>query len=89
MDRLFWWGSDTVSLQHWLLRYEEDSAELYKIVASMTEWLENAHPPWVAYQSLMEGRLIGLESQPGVIPVGIDEIWCRCFDKFVFMVDVL
>ena len=37
----------------------------------------------------MERRLIGLDSQTGVRPVKIDETWCRCFAKFLFMVEVL
>ena len=42
-------GTDSVSLQYWLLRFGEASGELRLIVADFTEWLRNGRPPWAAY----------------------------------------
>ena len=39
-------GTDSVSLQHWLLRFGAASAELRLIVGDFVEWLENGRPPW-------------------------------------------
>ena len=47
-----------------VLLYGEVSAELRNIIALLTEWLANNHPPWVSYCTLMAGHLIGLDKQP-------------------------
>ena len=41
--------TDSVSLQHWLLRFEAASGELRQIVAEFGGWLSNGRPPWSAY----------------------------------------
>ena len=64
-------GTDLVSLQHWLLRFGVASRELRLIVWDFTEWLGNGGPPWAAYRAIMSGRLIALEKQPGIRPVGV------------------
>ena len=38
------------------------------------------------YHAFMSGRLIALEKQPGVHPVGVEETWRRLFDKIVLKV---
>ena len=48
-------GTDSISLQHWLLRFGAASGELRLIVAEMGEWLSNGRPPWAAYRALMSG----------------------------------
>ena len=63
-------GKDSVSLQHWLLRFGAASAELRLIVGDFVEWLGNERPPWYAYRSLMSGQLIALDKQPGIRPFG-------------------
>ena len=68
-------GTDSVSLQHWLLRFGAAIAELRLIVGYFVEWLGNGCPPWAAYRALMSGRLIALEKQPGIRPVGVGETW--------------
>ena len=70
-------GTDSVSLQHWLLRFGAASGELQMIVAEFGEWLCNGRPPWAAYLAMMSGRLIALDKCPGIRPVGIGETW-RC-----------
>ena len=66
-------GMDAVSLKHWLLFYLEASDDLRKIVSSLVGWLENDRPLWVVYCALMVGRLIRIDKQPGVRPIGIIE----------------
>ena len=74
-------GTDSVSLQHWLLRFGSASAELRQIVGNFVEWLGNGRPPWAAYWALMSGRLIALDKQPGIRPVGVGGTWRRLMAK--------
>ena len=74
-------GTDSVSFQHWLLRFGAASGELRPIVADFTEWLSNGRPPWDAYRVMMSGRLIALDKQPRVRPVGVGETWRRLMAK--------
>ena len=41
-------GTDSVSLQHSLLRFGAASGELWIIVGDFVEWLGNGRPPWAA-----------------------------------------
>ena len=66
-------GTDSVSLQHWLLRFGAASAELRLIFGDFVEWLGNGRPPWAAYRALMSARLIALDKQQGIRPVGVGE----------------
>ena len=50
-------GTDSISLQHWLLRFGAASAELRLVLAEVGEWLSNGRPPWAAYRAMMSGRL--------------------------------
>ena len=79
-------GTDSVSLQHWLLRFGVVSAELRLIVGDFVEWLGNGRPPWAVYQALMSGRLIALNKQPGIRPVGVGETWRRMMAKCLLKV---
>ena len=74
-------GTDSVSLQHWLLRFGVASGELRLIVGDFVEWLGNGQPPWAAYRALMIGRLIALDKQPGIRPVRVGETWRRMVAK--------
>ena len=47
----------------------------------MDRLLCNKRPPFVAYRALMSCRLIALDKQPGVRPLGIGEIWRRAIKK--------
>ena len=44
-------GAESVSLQHWILRFGAASAELRLIVGEFVEWIGNGRPPWAAYQA--------------------------------------
>ena len=79
-------GADSVSLQHWLLRFSAASAVLRLIVGDFVKWFGNGRPPWVAYWELMSGRLIALVKQPGIEPVGVGETWRRMMAKCLLRV---
>ena len=70
-------GTDLVSLQDWLLRFGAEIGELWLTVTDFAEWIANGRPPWDAYRALMSIRLITLDKQPGVRPVGVGETWRR------------
>ena len=66
-------GTESVSLQHWLLNFGAVSRELWLILEDLAEWLSNGQPPWTAYLSMMSGQVITLDTQPGVRTVGVGE----------------
>jgi hypothetical protein len=74
-------GTDAVALQSWLLRFGAESERLRAEMADLTLWLSNSHPPYAAYRALMACRLVALDKQPGVRPVGIGEIYRRLIAK--------
>ena len=79
-------GTDSVSLQHWILRFGAASAELRLIVGDFVEWLGNGRLPWAAYRELMSGRLIALDKQPGIRPIGVEDTWHRLMAKCLLKV---
>ena len=79
-------GTDSISLQHWLLRFGAASGELQLIVAEVGKWLSNGRTPWAAYRALMSGRMIALGKSPGIRPVGIGETWRRLLAKCLLQV---
>ena len=79
-------GTDAVALQNWLLRFGAESEQLRRELAAWAHWLSNEHPPWAAYRALMACRLIALDKQPGVRPVGIGEVYRRLLAKCVIAV---
>jgi hypothetical protein len=74
-------GTNLLSLQQWLLRFEETSCQLWLAVADFVDWLSNGFPPWAAYQATMACLLFGLDKCPGVRPVGASETWQQLFAK--------
>ena len=74
-------GTDSVSLQHWLLQFGTESTGLRKIVRDFGDWMANVPPTCVDYRALMLGCLIGLNQCPGVRPVGVGETWQRILAK--------
>ena len=79
-------GTESMSLQKWLLRFSAASAELRLIVGDFVEWLGNGRLPWDAYPALMSGRLIALDKQPRIRPVGVGETWRRMMVKCLLRV---
>jgi len=53
--------------------YKETSEGLLHEVAEFPMWLANGFPPWSSYRTLMSGRLIALDKNPGVRSIGIGE----------------
>ena len=79
-------GIESVSLQHWLLKFGAASGELRLIVGDFMEWLGNGRPPWAAYRDLMSGQLIMLDKQPGIRLVRVGETWRQMMAKFLLRV---
>ena len=73
--------TDSISLQHWILRFGAASGELQLLVTYFTEFLSNGRLPLVAYRAMMSGRLITLDKQPEVRTVGVGETWRRLMAK--------
>jgi hypothetical protein len=80
-------GTDAIDLRNWLLRFGAESEALRNEMASWAEWLANAAPPYAAYRALMACRLVALDKQPGVRPVGIGEIYRRLLAKCLLKVE--
>jgi hypothetical protein len=78
-------GVDSYTLKHWLLGFGRVSRALRNTVADFVSWLANDIPPWAAMRALRADRLIALEKNPGVRPVGIGETWSRLFSKTVLL----
>lgn len=76
-------GVDAVDLRHWLLRFGSQSEGLRTELAAWTQWLCDGDPPYAAIRALMACRLVALDKQPGVRPVGIGEIYRRLMAKTV------
>lgn len=76
-------GVDANMLRLWLTRFNRASGELREEMAYWQDWLANHSPPWAAYRAVMARRLVALDKQPGVRPVGIGEIWQRLLAKLV------
>ena len=68
-------GTDSVSLQHWILRFSAASGELQMIVGDFVEWLGNGRPPCAASRALMSGQVIALDTQSGIRPVRVGGTW--------------
>ena len=50
------------------------------------ERMGNGRPPWAAYRALVSGRMIVLNKQPGIKPVGVGETWRRLIVKCLLRV---
>ena len=69
--------------QLWLLRDGVVSTELREAHATLVVWLANTSLPWATYRALMRGRLISLDKQPRVRPVGVGDMAHRLLAKAV------
>ena len=79
-------GTDSVLLQHWLLWFRAAIGELQLIVRDFTEWMGNGRPPWATYRALMSGRLIAVDKQSKIRPVGVVKTWRKLMAKFLLRV---
>ena len=69
-----------------MLKFGEDSIILCSSVETCVNCLANGSPPWAAYCAFMSGRLIALDKQPSVRPVGVGEMWRRLFANIILKV---
>ena len=69
-----------------LLKFGKNSQILREEMAAWVEWLGNDSPPWAAYRALMTCRLVALDKQPGVRPLGISEVWRRGLAKCILVI---
>ena len=76
-------GTDSEALQGWLLKFGEDINRLRTSKKKIVGWLANGSLPWAAYHVFMSGRLIVLDKQTCVRPVGVGETWRRLFANIV------
>ena len=74
---------DSALLRDMLLRHQGASTALRSEMVEWVLWLGNTSPPWAAYRAMRQGRLVALDKQPGVRPLGIGESWLRCVSKCV------
>ena len=70
-------GLDGPSLKDWLLRRGTRSARLRETMAIIVEKLANGSPEYAMFRAANITRLVALDKEPGVRPVGIGEIWMR------------
>ena len=54
-------GTDSVSIQHWLLGFGEASGELWIIVLGFMKWIANENPPWATFRVLIYVHIVGLD----------------------------
>ena len=62
---------DSSAVSGMLLKHGGVRYELRKSLAKIAMWLKNGCPPWAAYRALDWGRLIGLDKNLGVRPLGV------------------
>ena len=74
-------GLDATELKHLLFRFGPESKRLMDELAAWTVWLSAESPPWAAYRAMMANRLIAIDKQPGVRPVGCGEVFRRLWAK--------
>ena len=75
-------GADAIELISWLLQFWCASEELTVVVSRLSEWMANSSPAWAAYHALIACRLVALDKNPGVRPVGIGETIRRSLANF-------
>lgn len=74
-------GVDAHALRRWLTRFDEASLQLRTALATLTENISNKLYPWASIRALMSCRLVSLDKNPGVRPIGIGQIWRRAMAK--------
>ena len=79
-------GAYSEAPQGWVLKYGEDRKKLCTSVDIFVDYMFNQSPPWAAYRAFVSGRLIALNKQLGVCPVGVGEDLICLFTKCVLKV---
>ena len=81
-------GTDSEYLHGWLLKFRDDIKKLHISVETLVEWLTNQIPPWAAYREFISERLIALDKELGVYPMGIRETCRQLFSTCLLKVTV-
>ena len=76
-------GTDAPTLKKWLLKFRQASSNLHSALANLASWMASALVPHAAIRALLSNRLIALDKNPGVRPLGIGHIWHRLIAKCV------
>jgi len=76
-------GLDGDSLMNWLLRRGTRSSRLRETMAQFAELLANGSPDYALYRAATITRLVALDKEPGVRPVGIGDIFMRLWSHVV------
>ena len=79
-------GTDSESLQGWLLKFGEDSKKIRISAEIFFDLPANKNPPWAAYSTFMSDWMIAPDKQPVGCTAGIGETWRRLFSKCVLKV---
>uniref|UniRef100_A0A1X7SXG4 Reverse transcriptase domain-containing protein n=1 Tax=Amphimedon queenslandica TaxID=400682 RepID=A0A1X7SXG4_AMPQE len=79
-------GCDSAHWQDILCRFGASSRRLCDSIAGLSRSLSNSLVDWSRIQALLANRLIALDKQPGIRPIGIGETLRRIICKVVCMV---
>jgi hypothetical protein len=74
-------GAEGASLRDWLTMHKKASKDLQHSLAKLATRLQNELVPWPTIRALRAGRLIALDKQPGVRPIGIGDTLYRLLAK--------
>ena len=77
-------GPGGINSSHWrsfFLRYGAHSARLRDAVAGLVMMMANRIVEWPWIRAMMSSRLIALDKNPGVRPIGVGEVLCRLIGK--------
>ena len=80
-------GTDSESLQGWILKFREDRKKICTRVGNFFNWLVNQSPPWAAYRAFISVHLIALDNKLGMHAVSVGEPWRRLFVNCVLKVN--
>ena len=81
-------GPGGTNSSHWrsfLLRFGVQSAKLREAVASLIMMMANGIVDWQWIRALMSSRLIALDKNPGVRPIGVGEVLRRLMGKVMML----
>ncbi len=70
-------GVDAIMLKAWLTRHGAASDALRVEMAEWASWLGCSNPEYAKIRALNHVRLLAVDKEPGVRPLGCGEIWMR------------
>ena len=81
-------GPSGINSSHWrsfLLKYGSQSAKLRCAIADLIMMIANGVVDWRVIRALLASRLIALDKNPGVRPIGIGEVFRRLMGKVMVL----